>query len=52
MREFKDVFQEIPGLPPSIKIEFIIDLASVSRPIARVPYRTDPSKMRELREQI
>ena len=52
VRDFEDVFQEIPGLPPSREIEFVIDLAPGTRPIARAPYRMAPSEMRELREQI
>ena len=41
VREFADVFQDIPGLPPSREIDFVIDLTSSTRPIARVPYRME-----------
>ena len=50
--EFLDVFGEIPGLPPSREIDFMIDLIPGTRPIARTLYQMDPMEMRELREQI
>ena len=37
VREFSDVFQDISGLPPSRDIDFIIDLMSGTRSIARAP---------------
>ena len=37
VQEFTYVFQEIPGLPPSREIMFVIDLAPGTRPIAREP---------------
>ena len=52
VREYSDVFQEIPGLPPSREIDFVIDLLQGTRPIARAPYRMAPAEMRELRDQI
>ena len=48
--EFADVFQDIPGLPPSREIDFVIDLMPGTRPIARAPYRMAPAEMRELRD--
>ena len=50
--EFADVFQDIPGIPPSRGIDFVIDLTPGTRPIARAPYRMAPAEMRELRDQI
>ena len=52
VREFANVFQDIPGLPPSREIDFVIDLTSGTWPIARAPYRMAPAEMRELRDQI
>ena len=52
VREYSDVFEEIPGLPPSREIDFVIDLLPDTRPIARAPYRMAPAEMRELRDQI
>ena len=48
IREYSDVFQEIPGLPPSREIDFVIDLLPDTRPIAYAPYRMAPAEMREL----
>ena len=45
VREYSDVFQEIPGLPPSREIDFFIDLLPDTRPIARAPYRMAPTEM-------
>ena len=52
VREFADVFQDIPGLPLSRKIDFVIDLTLDTRQIVRAPYRMAPAEMRELRDQI
>ncbi|GKC18827.1 hypothetical protein Tco_1020977 [Tanacetum coccineum] len=50
---FPDVFPEdLPGLPPTRQVEFQIDLIPGVTPIARVPYRLAPSKMKELSEQL
>ena len=50
--EFANVFQDIPGLPSSREIDFVIDLTPGTRPIARAPYRMAPAETRELRDQI
>nr|GFA22339.1 putative reverse transcriptase domain-containing protein [Tanacetum cinerariifolium] len=51
--EFPDVFPEdLPGLPPPRKVEFEIELFSGAAPMARVPYRLAPSKMKELATQL
>lgn len=47
-----DVFQEMSGLTPSKDIEFVIDLAPGTRPIARAPYRIALTEMREPRDQV
>jgi len=52
VREFSDVFQDILGLPPSQEIDFVIDLMSSTRPIARAPYCMALAEMKELRDQI
>ncbi|GJW98236.1 putative reverse transcriptase domain-containing protein [Tanacetum coccineum] len=41
-----------PGLPPTRQVEFQIDLVPGAAPVARVPYRLAPSKMKELSEQL
>nr|GFA88296.1 putative reverse transcriptase domain, ribonuclease H-like domain, aspartic peptidase domain protein [Tanacetum cinerariifolium] len=53
VRDFSKVFlKDLPGLPPARPVEFQIDLIPGAAPIARVPYRLAPSKMKELSEQI
>ena len=50
---FPDVFpKELPGLPPSRKMEFSIDLVSDTRPISRAPYRMAPPELKELKAQL
>nr|KAJ0214772.1 hypothetical protein LSAT_V11C400169260 [Lactuca sativa] len=50
---YSDVFpNEFPELPPDREVEFTIDLAPGSNPIARMPYQLAPSKMEELRNQL
>ncbi|GKC89117.1 putative reverse transcriptase domain-containing protein [Tanacetum coccineum] len=49
VREFPDVFpEELPGLPPVHQVEFQIDLIPGATPVARAPYRVEPSEMQEL----
>ncbi|GJX62187.1 putative reverse transcriptase domain-containing protein [Tanacetum coccineum] len=51
--EFPDVFPEdLPGLPPSRKVEFEIKLVPGIAPVARTPYRLAPSEMKELARQF
>ncbi|GJZ47475.1 putative reverse transcriptase domain-containing protein [Tanacetum coccineum] len=44
--------EEFPGLPPSRKVEFRIDLVPGVAPVAHAPYRLAPSEMRELSVQL
>ncbi|GJU06056.1 putative reverse transcriptase domain-containing protein [Tanacetum coccineum] len=49
VREFPEVFPEdLPGLPLVRQVEFQIDLIQGAAPVARAPYRLDPSEMQEL----
>ncbi|KAA3469892.1 DNA/RNA polymerases superfamily protein [Gossypium australe] len=49
----KDVFpEELPGLPPIKKVEFVIDLVSGTSPILIAPYRMAPTKLKELKAQM
>ncbi|GJR54041.1 putative reverse transcriptase domain-containing protein [Tanacetum coccineum] len=53
VQEFPKVFPEdLPGIPPTRQVEFRIDLVPGATPVARVPYRLAPSKMKELAEQL
>nr|GFD29480.1 hypothetical protein [Tanacetum cinerariifolium] len=51
VQDFPEVFPEdFPGLPPARPVEFQIDLIPRAVPVARAPYRLDPSEMKELSE--
>ncbi|GJS85599.1 putative reverse transcriptase domain-containing protein [Tanacetum coccineum] len=53
VQDFPDVFPEdLPGLPPTRQVESQIDLVPGAAPLARVPYRLAPAKMKELSEQL
>ena len=52
LREFPNVFQEVPGLPPDREIEFIIDLVLGTAPISMIPYRVAPAELAELKTQL
>nr|GFD05911.1 putative reverse transcriptase domain-containing protein [Tanacetum cinerariifolium] len=52
VRDFSKVFPEdLPGLPPTRRVEFQIDLIPGATPVARAPYRLAPSEMKELSDQ-
>jgi hypothetical protein len=51
--EFLDVFlEELPGMPPDSKIEFVIELVPHTTPIFKRPYRMDANQLVELKEQL
>ncbi|GKF57497.1 hypothetical protein Tco_0171034 [Tanacetum coccineum] len=51
--EFPKVFLEnLPGLPPTLQVEFQINLVSGAAPVARALYRLTPVKMQELSTQL
>ncbi|GJT27011.1 putative reverse transcriptase domain-containing protein, partial [Tanacetum coccineum] len=53
VRDFPKVFPEdLPGLPPTLQVEFQIDLAPRAAPVAHAPYRLAPAKMKELSDQL
>nr|GEW70585.1 putative reverse transcriptase domain-containing protein [Tanacetum cinerariifolium] len=53
VREFPEVFPEdLPGISPARQVKFQIDLVPGAAPIARVPYRLAPAKMKELADQL
>ncbi|GKB74221.1 putative reverse transcriptase domain-containing protein [Tanacetum coccineum] len=50
---FPEVFPEdLPGLPPTRKEEFQIDLVPGATSVAQAPYRLAPSKMKKFSEQL
>ncbi|GJT13575.1 putative reverse transcriptase domain-containing protein [Tanacetum coccineum] len=53
IRNFPEVFlEDLPGLPLTRQVEFQIDLIPGAAPVAWVPYRLAPSKMKELSNQL
>ncbi|GKB53055.1 hypothetical protein Tco_0903808 [Tanacetum coccineum] len=53
VRYFPKVFlEDLPGLPPTRKVEFQINLIPGAAPVARAPYRLAPSEMKELSDQL
>ncbi|GKC61772.1 hypothetical protein Tco_1089370, partial [Tanacetum coccineum] len=44
--------EDLSGLPPTRQVEFQIDLIPGAAPVARAPYRLEPSEMKELSEQL
>ncbi|GKB48012.1 putative reverse transcriptase domain-containing protein, partial [Tanacetum coccineum] len=53
VRDFPEVFPEdLPGLLPTQKVEFQINLIIGAAPVAQAPYRLAQSKMKELSDQL
>jgi len=53
VQEFEDVFpEEVPGLPPSREVEFLIDLVPGTGPVSMAPYHMAPTELVELKKQI
>ncbi|MCO6516861.1 MAG: reverse transcriptase family protein, partial [Snodgrassella sp.] len=53
VREFVDVFPaDLPGLPPSREIDFVIELAPGTEPVSKAPYRMAPAELKELKIQL
>jgi hypothetical protein len=48
LRDFEDVFKEIPGLPPKRDIDFSIDLVPRVAPVSKTPYIIGTPKLKEL----
>jgi hypothetical protein len=52
LTEFKDVFQEVPGLPPKRDIDFSINLMPGAASVSKAPYRMSKPKLKELQLQL
>jgi len=52
VREFLNVFQEVPKLPPDREIEFTIDLVLGTTSISKTPYGMTPTELAELKTQL
>ena len=50
---FPDVFsEELPGMPPDRKVEFVIDLLPGTAPISKRPYRMSVEELKELKTEL
>ncbi|GJW38653.1 putative reverse transcriptase domain-containing protein, partial [Tanacetum coccineum] len=47
-----DFLEDLPGLPPTRKLEFQIDLVLGAPPVAQAPYRLAPSELQELSSRL
>jgi hypothetical protein len=53
VKDFPDVFpEELPGMPPDRKVEFVIDLLPGTAPISKRPDRTSVEELKELKKQL
>jgi hypothetical protein len=51
--EYPDVFpDELPGMPPDIDVEFVIELQPGIAPISKRPYRMPPKELAELKNLL
>ena len=48
LTEFKDIFQEVPGLPPKRYIDVSINLMPGVAPVSKAPYRMSTLELKEL----
>jgi hypothetical protein len=52
LKEFKDVFQEVPGLPSKRDIDFSVNLMPGAAPMSKAPYRMSAPELKELQLQL
>ena len=52
LKEFEDVFKEIPGLPPKRDIDFSTNLMHGATPLSNTPYRMSTTELKELQMQL
>ena len=53
VRDFPDVFpEELPGMPPDTKVEFVIDLLPGTAPISKWTYRMSVEELKELKKHL
>ena len=52
LTEFKDVFQEVPGLPSRRDIDFSINLMPGAAPVSKAPYIMSTPELKELKLQL
>jgi hypothetical protein len=46
--EFKEIFQEVPGLPTKRDIDFSINFMPGAAPVSKAPYRMSTPELKEL----
>jgi hypothetical protein len=52
LKEFENVFKEIPGLPPKRDIDFSINMMPGAAHVSKTPYRMSTPEMKELQMQL
>lgn len=52
VRDFLDVFLELPGLPPNQEVEFEIELLLGTATVSIAPYRMAQKELAELKAQL
>jgi hypothetical protein len=52
LKEFEDIFQEVPGLPPKRDIDFFVNLMPGAAPVSKAPYRMSAPELKELQLQL
>lgn len=53
VQDYVDVFlNDLPGLPPKRRVEFIIDLVTRTTTTSMAPYRLAPMALTELKVQL
>jgi hypothetical protein len=52
LTEFKDIFQEVHGLPLKRDIDFSINLMPGAAPVSKSPYRMSTPELKELQLQL
>jgi hypothetical protein len=48
LKEFKEVFQEVPGLPPKRDIDFFVNVMHGAAPVSKSPYIMSMSELKEM----
>jgi hypothetical protein len=53
VKNFPDVFpEELPGMPPDMEVEFVIDLLPGTAPISKRPYRMSVKELKEFKKHL
>ena len=53
VNEFPNVYpDDLPVIPPSRAVDFIIELEPGTGPISKAPYRMAPAELKELKAQL